>query len=119
MIPQARTGEATTAETTGNGDGGDGGRPLRRRVRGATLRTTLGADAVSQAAPPRPADADAVRDALDEFEAAVERAHRDSETGNHVRPVLEDDLETRTTASNPRTTRTTPRKERSSEHVHR
>ncbi|MGW7725433.1 ATP-binding protein [Streptomyces canus] len=101
LIPQARTGEATTAETTGNGDGGDGGRPLRRRVRGATLRTTLGADAVSQAAPPRPADADAVRDALDEFEAAVERAHRDSETGNHVRPVLEDDLETRTTASNP------------------
>ena len=26
----------------------------------------------------RPADADAVRDALDEFEAAVERANRDS-----------------------------------------
>ncbi|WP_328978801.1 ATP-binding protein [Streptomyces canus] len=101
LIPQARTSEATAAEVTGNGDGGDGGRPLRRRVRGATLRTTLGADTVPQAAPPRPADADAVRDALDEFEAAVERAHRDSETGSHARPVFEDDAETHRTASNP------------------
>ncbi|MFG2129910.1 ATP-binding protein [Streptomyces sp. NPDC048751] len=60
--------------------GGDGGsRPLRRRVRGATLRTTIGAaadQAVRQAA--RPADADAVRLALEEFEEAVERANRDS-----------------------------------------
>ncbi|MET9459908.1 ATP-binding protein [Streptomyces canus] len=101
FIPQARTGEAATAEVTGNGDGGDGARPLRRRVRGATLRTTLGADAVSPAAPPRPADAEAVRDALDEFEAAVERAHRDSETGSHARPVFEDAVETHQTASNP------------------
>jgi len=101
LIPQARTGETATAEVTGNGDGGDGARPLRRRVRGATLRTTLGADTVPQAAPPRPADADAVRDALDEFEAAVERAHRDSETGSHARPVFEDDAETHRTASNP------------------
>ncbi|WP_405554486.1 HAMP domain-containing protein [Streptomyces canus] len=101
FIPQARTGEAATAEVTGNGDGGDGARPLRRRVRGATLRTTLGADAVSPAAPPRPADAEAVRDALDEFEAAVERAHRDSETGSHHRPVFEDDVATHKTASNP------------------
>ncbi|MDI5903955.1 hypothetical protein, partial [Streptomyces sp. 12257] len=65
------------------------------------LRTTLGADAVSPAAPPRPADAEAVRDALDEFEAAVERAHRDSETGSHARPVFEDAVETHQTASNP------------------
>ncbi|MFI6435566.1 ATP-binding protein [Streptomyces sp. NPDC050759] len=104
FIPQARTAEATAAEATGTGGGGDGARPLRRRVRGATLRTTLGADAVSQTAPPRPADAEAVRDALDEFEAAVERAHRDSETGNHTRPVFENDkaaVETRETASNP------------------
>ncbi|MET9784834.1 ATP-binding protein [Streptomyces canus] len=101
LIPQARTGETATAEVTGNGDGGDGARPLRRRVRGATLRTTLGADTVPQAAPPRPADADAVRDALDEFEAAVERAHRDSETGSHARPVFEDDAKTHRTASNP------------------
>jgi hypothetical protein len=59
---------------------GDGSaRPLRRRVRGATLRTTVdaaGQQAARQAA--RPVDADAVRDALDEFEAAVERANRDS-----------------------------------------
>ncbi|MFG2725211.1 ATP-binding protein [Streptomyces canus] len=101
FIPSARTGEAAPAEVAGNGDGGDGARPLRRRVRGATLRTTLGADAEPKAAPPRPADAEAVRDALDEFEAAVERAHRDSETGSHTRPVFEDDVETHRTASNP------------------
>ncbi|MFF5188351.1 ATP-binding protein [Streptomyces sp. NPDC000345] len=67
----------------------DGARPLRRRVRGATLRTT--ADAAAQAAARRavrPADADAVRSALEEFEAAVERAHRDTggDTGEHPRP---------------------------------
>ncbi|MEV0481190.1 sensor histidine kinase [Streptomyces sp. NPDC050508] len=62
-------------------DGPGGSRPLRRRVRGATLRT--GADAAAQQAArqaPRPADADAVRSALEEFEAAVEQAHRDSDT---------------------------------------
>ncbi|MFJ9020404.1 ATP-binding protein [Streptomyces sp. NPDC102259] len=66
--------------------GPDGSRPLRRRVRGATLRTT--ADAAAQQAARqavRPADADAVRDSLDEFEAAVARAHRD--TGEHPRPA--------------------------------
>ncbi|MEU0672891.1 ATP-binding protein [Streptomyces sp. NPDC006172] len=64
----------------------DGPRPLHRRVRGATLRTT--ADAARQAArgPARPVDADAVRSALEEFEAAVERAHRD--TGEHPRPTV-------------------------------
>ncbi|WP_329249389.1 sensor histidine kinase [Streptomyces canus] len=101
FIPKARAGATATAEVAGNGDGGDGARPLRRRVRGATLRTTVGADAVSPAAPPRPADAEAVRDALDEFEAAVERAHRDSETGSHARPVFEDDVATHQTASDP------------------
>ncbi|WP_405845425.1 ATP-binding protein [Streptomyces sp. NBC_01518] len=62
-------------------DAAGGSRPLRRRVRGATLRT--GADAAAQQAArqaPRPADADAVRSALEEFEAAVEQAHRDSDT---------------------------------------
>ncbi|MFD9433172.1 ATP-binding protein [Streptomyces sp. NPDC060002] len=66
--------------------GPDGSRPLRRRVRGATLRTT--ADAAAQQAArqaARPADADAVRDSLDEFEAAVARAHRD--TGERPRPA--------------------------------
>jgi hypothetical protein len=68
-----------SAEGAGPAFPGDGSaRPLRRRVRGATLRTTVDAaqHAVRQVA--RPADADAVRDALDEFEAAVERANRDS-----------------------------------------
>ncbi|GAA3887850.1 hypothetical protein GCM10023084_45530 [Streptomyces lacrimifluminis] len=68
--------------------GPDGSRPLRRRVRGATLRTTADAgaqQAARQAA--RPADADAVRDALEEFEAAVARAHRD--TGEHLRPTAD------------------------------
>ncbi|WP_329414746.1 HAMP domain-containing protein [Streptomyces sp. NBC_00704] len=70
--------------------GGDGARPLRRRVRGATLRTTAEA-AAQQAArsPARPADADAVRSALEEFEAAVAQAHRDSggDTGEHPAPA--------------------------------
>jgi hypothetical protein len=55
------------------------GRPLRRRVRGATLRTTLSAaNQQSAVTAPRLADADEVRSELDEFDAAVERAHRDS-----------------------------------------
>ncbi|WP_353850155.1 sensor histidine kinase [Streptomyces phaeoluteigriseus] len=67
----------------------DGARPLRRRVRGATLRTTAEAAARQSArlSPPPPADADAVRSALEEFEAAVERAHRD--TGEHPRPTTD------------------------------
>ncbi|MFI1762592.1 ATP-binding protein [Streptomyces sp. NPDC020800] len=64
---------------------GDGARPLRRRVRGATLRTTATvAQTVPQAA--RPRDAEAERSALEEFEAAVERAHQDCETGSHALP---------------------------------
>nr|WP_234442996.1 ATP-binding protein [Streptomyces cellulosae] len=106
FIPRARDGETASAPSavadgavsTAPSAGGDGARPLRRRVRGATLRTTFGADPGQQAAQrsaPRPADADAVRAALDEFEAAVERAHRDSEaedTGTHR--TLPDDTAT-------------------------
>jgi anti-sigma regulatory factor (Ser/Thr protein kinase) len=78
LIPAARSGEPPA-------DSADGTRPLRRRVRGATLRTTVGAaQSLSQA--PRTRDADAERDALEEFEAAVERARRDSDTGSHERP---------------------------------
>ncbi|MHC3469660.1 sensor histidine kinase [Streptomyces sp. 7R007] len=80
FIPRART-ETTTPETPVHPAPAEDGpaRPLRRRVRGATLHTTV--DAAAQLAArqaPRPADADEVRAALDEFEAAVERAHRDS-----------------------------------------
>ncbi|WP_329139302.1 sensor histidine kinase [Streptomyces sp. NBC_00670] len=68
-VPPAPDGEAVAG----------GVRPLRRRVRGATLRTTLGDAGAGRAAEPlRPADAEAVRDALDEFEAAVARANRDA-----------------------------------------
>ncbi|MFF3942194.1 sensor histidine kinase [Streptomyces phaeofaciens] len=92
--PLGRTAEpASPNGGSPNGDafatGSDGARPLRRRVRGATLRTTV--DAAQQAArqPARPADADAVRSALEEFEEAVERAHRDSggDTGEHPSPT--------------------------------
>ncbi|MEU1184778.1 sensor histidine kinase [Streptomyces sp. NPDC005820] len=64
----------------------EGARPLRRRVRGATLRTTVDASAAMARQAARPADADAVRSALEEFEAAVERAHRDTDTGRHPLP---------------------------------
>lgn len=77
---EVSSSQVTPSETALSTPAGDGSsRPLRRRVRGATLRTTVDA-AAQQAArqAPRLADADAVRDALDEFEAAVERAHRDS-----------------------------------------
>ncbi|MET7452167.1 ATP-binding protein [Streptomyces sp. NPDC005574] len=99
FIPQARAAEPpTTAAVTASatvdaGAPGDGGeapgssRPLRRRVRGATLRTAADAPAQQVARQaPRPADADAVRASLDEFEAAVERAHRD--TGTNAVPPL-------------------------------
>ncbi|WP_254885577.1 ATP-binding protein [Streptomyces sp. NA02950] len=54
-------------------------RPLRRRVRGATLdQTTAPGDRAVPAVRPA-ADADAVRSELDEFEAAVRRAERDAD----------------------------------------
>ena len=97
-IPRARDSERVSSVATGGGgagppaDSADGARPLRRRVRGATLRTTFGADPdqhITVRSAPRPADAEAVRDALDEFEAAVERAHRDCEDegGTDRRPA--------------------------------
>ncbi|MFJ9249775.1 ATP-binding protein [Streptomyces sp. NPDC101776] len=79
--PAAVTHHSPADESAAPDDAAGGSRPLRRRVRGATLRT--GADAAAQQAArqaPRPADADAVRSALEEFEAAVEQAHRDSDT---------------------------------------
>ncbi|MEU6331901.1 ATP-binding protein [Streptomyces sp. NPDC047049] len=54
------------------------GRPLRRRVRGATLDMTApAADRGAQAAR-RPVDAEAVRSELDEFEAAVRKAEQET-----------------------------------------
>nr|WP_103884514.1 ATP-binding protein [Actinacidiphila yanglinensis] len=71
-------------------DAGTGSRTLRRRVKGATLATTLGEAASAAPAPtsasPTPhrpaADAEQVRSELDEFEAAVARAHRDTATAD-------------------------------------
>ncbi|MFG2289695.1 ATP-binding protein [Streptomyces sp. NPDC048595] len=55
-------------------------RPLRRRVRGATLdMTTPAADRGPQSVR-RPVDPDAVRSELDEFEAAVRRAEQETAT---------------------------------------
>ncbi|WP_019062807.1 sensor histidine kinase [Streptomyces prunicolor] len=86
--PPVTTHHAPADESaTAPDDAAGGSRPLRRRVRGATLRT--GADDAAQQAArqaPRPADADAVRSALEEFEAAVEQAHRDSDTLTGLRP---------------------------------
>ncbi|UXY30639.1 sensor histidine kinase [Streptomyces sp. HUAS TT20] len=79
LVPAARTGTPLAQDTS---------RPLRRRVRGATLRTTAGAAQVlPQESQQR--DAEAVRSALEEFEAAVERAQRDSGTQNFARPGSE------------------------------
>ncbi|MFF4750296.1 ATP-binding protein [Streptomyces sp. NPDC002514] len=83
LLPRARTGIPPTAARPE--DGSAAARPLRRRVRGATLSTTAGAGrAVPQAV--RPRDAAAEREALEEFEAAVARARLDSDTSSLERP---------------------------------
>jgi signal transduction histidine kinase len=104
FIPRAR--QEVTPDAAGPGAAG-AQRPLRRRVRGATLRTTT-ADAGrwSVRDPVGPADAEAVRSAVEEFEAAVERANRDSDTGTHARPAPTAGARTDSGAA-PRTT--TPR----------
>ncbi|MBW8700190.1 Sensor-like histidine kinase senX3 [Streptomyces sp. MBT84] len=81
FVPRPRTqetagGARAVGGTPPGADAPGGVRPLRRRVRGATLRTTEARQTGSPA--PRPADAEEVRSALEEFEAAVERANRDS-----------------------------------------
>ncbi|MCS0602167.1 HAMP domain-containing protein [Streptomyces sp. LP11] len=81
--PTADAAPATPAAPTEPGT--DAARPLRRRVRGATLRTTTGAAPTAPAAVPA-RDAEAERDALEEFEAAVARAQRDSDTVSLARP---------------------------------
>jgi signal transduction histidine kinase len=88
FIPKARSGEAPPSA-----DAPETTRPLRRRVRGATLRTTAGASiSATDRQAPRPADADAVRAALEEFEAEVARAHRD--TAEFPAPPTDPDADT-------------------------
>ncbi|MEV0174747.1 ATP-binding protein [Streptomyces sp. NPDC050803] len=80
--PEAPAGTRADASPEAPAETPGGARPLRRRVRGATLRAAEHSGARPAVRPTaHPADADAVRSALEEFEAAVERAHRDSTTG--------------------------------------
>ncbi|NEB31511.1 hypothetical protein G3I62_20810, partial [Streptomyces sp. SID14446] len=81
-------GPTTPAAPARPGEAG----PLRRRVRGATLSATTAStrlpktrEAVTHRRPPswQPTDAEAARAELDEFEEAVQRAQRESETGEH------------------------------------
>ncbi|GAA2595945.1 HAMP domain-containing protein [Streptomyces tubercidicus] len=75
-VPQRRDEEP--ADSVPEPRSADSARPLRRRVRGATLnRTAPPADRGTQDMR-QPVDADAVRSELDEFEAAVHRAEQES-----------------------------------------
>ncbi|MFD8545320.1 ATP-binding protein [Streptomyces sp. NPDC059649] len=77
-LPRPTPGDAEPATPASANGPGRSVRPLRRRVRGATLdMTTPAADRTAQDVR-RPADADAVRSELDEFEAAVRRAEQES-----------------------------------------
>ncbi|SFF35651.1 Signal transduction histidine kinase [Actinacidiphila alni] len=81
----SRAGDSRTPDA-GAGQGAERGadegpRPLRRRVRGATLATTLADAGRGARRAPRTVDAEEVRSELDEFEAAVERANRDVANG--------------------------------------
>ncbi|MFF2851535.1 ATP-binding protein [Streptomyces sp. NPDC058001] len=82
--PPPMTGDGTAPPRSGEPP-----RPLRRRVRGATLKATTASSVLSKRPttqrPPsqrlpawRPSDAEAARTEIDEFEAAVQRAHRES-----------------------------------------
>lgn len=76
-LPHGTDAEQQTAPASGPRPA-QPARPLRRRVRGATLNmTTPTADRTEQAVR-RPVDAEAVRSELDDFEAAVRRAEQDS-----------------------------------------
>ncbi|MFF8726031.1 ATP-binding protein [Streptomyces sp. NPDC015171] len=77
--PDGPVGLAAPAESSA-------GRPLRRRVRGATLRSTAG-PAPGMARTARTLDAEAVRSELEEFEEAVARARREGDTGGFTRPA--------------------------------
>ncbi|WP_405889128.1 HAMP domain-containing protein [Streptomyces sp. NBC_01136] len=86
-------GSGTAPSTSGSAPArpGEGGAsPLRRRVRGATLQATtastrLPKQTITNPRPPawQTADAEAARSEIDEFEAAVLRAERDSAAEAH------------------------------------
>ncbi|MES4900828.1 MULTISPECIES: ATP-binding protein [unclassified Streptomyces] len=76
--PAADAPATDTPTTRTSGGDAPSPRPLRRRVRGATLATTTPPADRGVPAARRPVDAEAVRSELDEFEAAVRRAQKDS-----------------------------------------
>ncbi|MCF0090361.1 hypothetical protein B0E37_05468 [Streptomyces sp. MH192] len=74
-------------------------------MRGATLRTTFGDTGAQRAAEPlRPADADAVRSALEEFEDAVARANRDARSDAAAGPRTLPSVSPTTSSATPRAT---------------
>ncbi|MFF8532873.1 ATP-binding protein [Streptomyces sp. SAS_267] len=88
----ARPGTGPDPAPTGPARSGDAG-PLRRRVRGATLSAGTAASRLPRPTEPpthrrppswQPTDAEAARSELDEFEAAVLRAERESATEDHT-----------------------------------
>ncbi|WP_051942564.1 ATP-binding protein [Streptacidiphilus rugosus] len=79
----APTPEPAPAASPEPGRGDESRGPLRRRVRGATLREGLGA---GERIAPVPADPEEVRSALEEFEDAVNRAELESTQGMRVIP---------------------------------
>ncbi|WP_326784549.1 ATP-binding protein [Streptomyces sp. NBC_00151] len=92
----ARPGTAADPAPTGPARSGDAG-PLRRRVRGATLSAGTAASRLPRPTEPpthrrppswQPTDAEAARSELDEFEAAVLRAERESATEDHTTAVI-------------------------------
>ncbi|MFI7684926.1 ATP-binding protein [Streptomyces griseoaurantiacus] len=102
LVPPAPRGGGPAAEEA---EPAGGARPLRRRVRGATLRTTFGDTGAQRAAEPlRPADADAVRSALEEFEDAVARANRDARSDAAAGPRTLPSVSPTTSSATPRAT---------------
>ncbi|MFE1292522.1 ATP-binding protein [Streptomyces sp. NPDC058751] len=91
----ARPGSGADPAPTGPARSGDAG-PLRRRVRGATLSAGTAASRLPRPTEPpthrrppswQPTDAEAARSELDEFEAAVMRAERESATEDRTASV--------------------------------
>lgn len=78
FVPSPRSGTAGARPAPGGPPSSGGARPLRRRVKGATLRQAAGPAVPTTRQEARPEDADAVRSEIEEFEAAVEQARRDA-----------------------------------------
>ncbi|MGP3970363.1 ATP-binding protein [Streptomyces sp. 6N223] len=78
-VPAPADGTLPSLPIRNGAEVASGPRPLRRRVRGATLARTIAPADRGTAAVRPPVDADAVRSELDELESAVRRAEHDAE----------------------------------------